>query len=106
MDLRGKRLHDGKQGAALVVRVTPRAKHNEISGIMEDGTLKVKIVAPPVDGKANQMLVAFLSEILDIPPSKIEIVVGASGRNKLVSILDMDAESVHNRIVKYMRHGR
>jgi uncharacterized protein (TIGR00251 family) len=92
-------LHDGKKGAALAVRVTPRANQNEIVEITGDGTVKVRLTAPPVNGKANEALIEFLAEVLEVPRSKIEIVAGATGRDKLVSILDLDVETVHARIL-------
>jgi uncharacterized protein (TIGR00251 family) len=95
-------LHDGKVGSALAVRVTPRASHNEIVEVMSDGTVKIHIAAPPVDGEANEQLLVFLAEILNVPKSRIEIVAGAVGRDKLVSVLDMDTETVHKRILAYL----
>lgn len=95
-------LHDGKKGAALAIRVTPRASQNEIVEILSDGTVRIRLTAPPTEGKANQALIEFLAEVLDIAPSKIEIVAGTSGRDKLVSILDLDAETVHQRILQHL----
>jgi len=69
---------------------------------MRDGTIKIKLTAPPVEGKANQALVEFLSEVLDIPRSKIDIVAGSNSREKLISILDLDAETVQARILKHL----
>jgi uncharacterized protein (TIGR00251 family) len=102
MAARKYQLHDGKRGAALAIRVTPRASRNEIVEVLTDGTIKIRLTAPPVEGKANEALVEFLSEVLKVPPSAIEIVAGATGRDKLVSILDMDAETVHDRILHNM----
>jgi hypothetical protein len=102
MSKRSFRLHDGKHGAALAVRVTPRASKNEIVEVLSDGTVKVHITAPPVEDKANQALLKFLAEILDVPVSRLEIVAGATGRDKLVSVLDMDAAEVHKKIVESM----
>lgn len=102
MPKRNFRLHDGKKGSAIAVRVTPRASENKISEVMEDGTIKIHLAAPPVDGEANEKLIVFLADILNIPKSRIEIVAGASGRDKLVSVLDMDAEMVHKRILGHM----
>lgn len=94
------RMHNGQKGSALAVRVTPRASRNEIVEILNDGTVKVRLVAPPVEGKANETLIEFLAGVLDVPRSHIEIVAGTTGRDKLVSILDMDAETVHERILR------
>jgi hypothetical protein len=93
-------LHNGQKGSALAIRVTPRASHNEIVEILSDGTVKIRLTAPPVEGKANQALIEFLSEVLDIPTSRIEIVAGENGRDKLVSIMDMDAVSVQQKIIE------
>ncbi len=100
MSPRKFRLHDGKKGAALAVRVTPRASRNEIVEVLSDGTVKVHLVAPPVEGKANEALVKFLAEVLEVAPSRIDVVAGASGRDKLVSVLDMDAETLHKKIIE------
>ncbi|RPI31037.1 MAG: DUF167 domain-containing protein [Chloroflexota bacterium] len=90
------------KGAALAVRVTPRASRNEIVEVLTDGTVKVRLTAPPVEGKANDALVDFLSNVLEVPPSRIEIVAGSTGRDKLVSIIDMDAETVHAKILQHL----
>ncbi len=102
MPKRNFHLHDGKVGSALAVRITPRATKNKIVEVMSDGSIKIHIAAPPVDGEANEQLLLFLAEILNIPKSRIEIVAGTSGRDKLVSVLDMDAETVHKRILAHM----
>ncbi len=70
-------LHNGKKGSALAVRVTPRASHNEIVELMEDGTIKVRIAAPPSDNEANEALIKFMAEVLGVPKSRLDIVAGA-----------------------------
>ncbi|HMB24237.1 MAG: DUF167 domain-containing protein [Chloroflexota bacterium] len=95
-------LHNGKKGSALAVRVTPRANQNEIVELMEDGTIKVRIAAPPSDSEANEALIKFMAEVLGVPKSRLDIVAGASGRDKLISIVDMDAETAHQRILAYL----
>lgn len=102
MSPRNFHLHDGKKGAALAIRVTPRARRNEIVEILSDGTVRIRLTAPPVEDKANQALVRFLADILDVPTSRIEIVAGITGRDKLVSILDMEAEDVHRKILDHL----
>jgi hypothetical protein len=96
------RLHNGQRGAALAVRVIPRSSKNEIVEIMNDGTVKIRLTAPPVEGRANDALIAFLSEVIDVPRSHIDIIAGATGREKLVSILNLDAETVHRRILEHL----
>jgi uncharacterized protein (TIGR00251 family) len=102
MESRSFHFHDGKQGAALLVRVTPRASKNEIVDILSDGTVKVHLTAPPVEGKANEALLKFLAKVLEIPVKHLEIVAGANGRDKLISVIDMDASTVHKQIVDHM----
>ena len=100
MTSRDFHLHDGKGGAALAIRVTTRARRNEIVEVLSDGTVKIRLTAPPVEGKANKELIAFLAQVLEVPKSRLEIVAGETGRDKLVSVLDMDAETVHKRVLK------
>ncbi len=95
-------LHDGKRGSALALRVTPRASRNKIVGVLNDGTIKVHIAAAPVDEAANKALIEFLADVLGVPKSRVEIVAGAAGRDKLVSVLDMDVETAHQRILAHM----
>jgi hypothetical protein len=102
MPKRNFHLHDGKVGSAIAVRVTPRASRNKIVEVLEDGTIKIHIAAPPVDGEANAELIGFLAEVLNIPKSRLEIVAGLSGRDKLISVLDMDSETVQKRIVAHL----
>ena len=102
MPRRNFNLHDGKVGSALAIRVTPRASHNKVAEVMSDGVVKIHIAAPPVDGEANEQLLSFLAEILNVSKSRIEIVAGVTGRDKLISVLDMDAEAVHKRIVAHL----
>jgi uncharacterized protein (TIGR00251 family) len=100
MESRKYKLHNGKKGSALAIRVTPRASRNEIVEILTDGTVKIRLTAPPVEGKANEELIRFLSKILDVAPSRLEIVAGATGRDKLVSILDLSADEVQKKILE------
>src|SRR5450759_5220684 len=99
MGSRSFHLHDGKKGAALAVRVTPRASKNEIVDILSDGTVKIHLTAPPVEGKANAALLKFLSKVLDVSQKRLELVAGAGGRDKLISVSDMDADTLHKKIV-------
>ena len=77
----------------LALKVTPGAKKNEILGWEDDypqvgRVLKLKIAAPPVEGKANKEIVLFLAKALGVTKSSIEVVHGTSGRIKLVEIPD------------------
>ncbi len=96
-------LHNGKRGAAITVRVIPRSSKNEIAEIQADGTIKIRLTAAPVEGQANKALIEFLAEILDVAKSKIEIIAGQSGRDKLVSILDLDSDTVQQKILAQVK---
>jgi hypothetical protein len=102
MPKRDFHLHDGKRGSAIAIRVTPRASNNKIAEVLSDGTVKIHLAAPPVDNEANEQLIAFLADVLSVAKSRIEIVAGMTGRDKLVSILDMDNDTVHQRILAHM----
>ena len=95
-------LHNGKRGTALAIRVTPRASRNEIAEILHDGTIRIRLTAPPVEDKANEALAAYLSEVLNVPKSNIEIIAGASGRDKLVSVIDMDSDTAQHKILEHL----
>ena len=84
-----------------MIRVSPRAPRNEIAEIQSDGTVKIRLTAPPVDGKANAALIEFLAQVLGVPRTKIEILAGETSRDKLVSVLDLDAETASQRILGY-----
>lgn len=95
-------LHSGKRGSALAVRVTPRASHNQIVGVVNDGTIKVHLASEPGNEELNVALIAYLAEVLGVPKSRVEIVAGENGRDKLVSVLDMDVETAHQRVLAHM----
>ena len=71
----------------LNVRVLPRASKDSIQGLLGDA-LKVRIQAPPVEGKANAYLIKFLSKHWKVSRSNIEIISGETGRNKRLRILN------------------
>jgi len=95
-------LHNGQRGSALAVRVTPRASRSQIVGMLDDGTIKVHLASDAADDQINVELVAYLAEVLGVPKSRVEIVAGENGRDKLISVLDMDVETAHQRIVAHM----
>ena len=96
MTSRNYNLHDGKVGSALTVRLTPKASRNAIAGIAEDGTVKIHVTASSEGGGDNKALVQLLVEVLDIPASNIAIIAGESGRDKIVSIVGLNAVTLTN----------
>jgi uncharacterized protein len=71
----------------LEVRVQPRAAHSEFAGPFGD-RLRIRLQAPPVDGRANAALIGFLADAFDVPRARISIEHGLSGRDKRVRIRD------------------
>ena len=67
------------------VRVQPRASRNEFAGTKE-GILRVRLQAPPVDGAANEALVAFIADELGVPRRSVRIVSGFGSRNKVLEV--------------------
>jgi hypothetical protein len=75
----------------LSIQVKPNSKIDQIE-VDEQGGIKVKIKAPPVDGKANQYLVTFLSSIFNVPKSNISILKGATNQHKKIEIVGSEIE--------------
>ena len=88
-------------GVVLRLRVVPRASRNAIAGTMQNA-LKVRLQAPPVDGKANKALVKLLAKTLDVPARDIRITAGETGRNKQVCVAGVSAAYVMERIGRAM----
>lgn len=87
------KITDAEGGAAFGVRVVPRASRNEISGRHGDA-VKIRLTAPPVEGVANQALIDFLAERLDVSKTQIEILSGHASRDKIVCVVGMTPQEV------------
>jgi len=99
MSNRNFHLHNGQKGAALAVRVTPRATSNQVAEILHDGTIRLRLVAAPGD-EVNTVLRSYLANILEVPESAIDVVAGQNGRDKLISVLNLDSEAAHRKILE------
>jgi uncharacterized protein len=95
-------LHSGQRGSALAVRITPRASRNQIVDVLDDGTIKVYLVSDPSEDQLNTELLSYLAEVLGVPKSRVEVVAGENGRDKLVSVMDMDVETAQQRVLAHM----
>lgn len=91
------KLTDVAGGVTFAVQVIPRASKNEITGIHSDA-LKVRLTAPPIEGKANEALVAFLAERLGVRKSQVEIVAGATSRRKMIRVTGLSAQEIKERL--------
>ncbi|WP_148715072.1 DUF167 domain-containing protein [Chitinolyticbacter meiyuanensis] len=72
-------------GWLLSLHIQPGARKTEIAGLY-DGALKLRLAAPPVDGKANEALLHYLAERLGLPRRALELKSGATSRRKLVRV--------------------
>lgn len=82
------------------IHLIPGSKLNQIVGYMDNGSLKVKIKAKPIEGKANKELLKYLSEVLEIKLSEIEIESGFTSRNKIVRIWKVDKARIKQKILE------
>jgi uncharacterized protein len=80
-----KRIGDSSR-ATLAVKVMPKSPKTEIAGELSDGTLKIRVAAPPERGKANAELCAFLAREIGVPVSQVEVISGHTSPRKLVRV--------------------
>lgn len=88
-----------EEGLIVSLRISPNASKNEI--IKTDDGVKIKITAPPVDGKANKCLIEFLSKMFKIPKSSIEILRGETSKEKTL-LLKIDDDDKIAMIKSYL----
>ncbi|MDK9704865.1 MAG: DUF167 family protein [Sulfuritalea sp.] len=87
---------DGK-GVTLRLHIQPGAKKTEVAGLHGEA-LKIRLAAPPVDGKANAGLIAFLAERLGVAKAAIELISGDASRAKRVRIDGVEPSVVRERL--------
>jgi uncharacterized protein len=84
-------------GLSFAVRVIPRARRTAIAGVRGDAIL-VRLAAPPVDGAANEALIAFLAELFDRPKRDVTIASGHTSRQKRIAIAGLTEAQVAERL--------
>lgn len=82
-------------GARFAVHVQPRASRTEVAGVYGDA-LKVRLQAPPVDGAANEALLAFLAAVLGVPCRDVRLVAGDTSRAKIVEVAGIAPARAHS----------
>jgi|SRR6478736_6841387 len=93
-------------GVTLAVRAQPGAKKTTIVGVYGEGAtaqLKIAVQAPPIEGRANSALIAFLANLFDIPKSSVELMSGELSRSKvflLHSVTELKAQSLLSSTAK------
>jgi uncharacterized protein (TIGR00251 family) len=83
-----------KPETIIRVKVLPKSSVNQLEGLI-NGIYKIKLTAPPVEGKANKGLQQFLAKKLGIAKSNIEIASGEKGREKLIKICGVSVKETH-----------
>lgn len=92
-------IHPTASGASFAVKIHPRARKSAITGIVGDA-LKISLTAPPVEGRANQALVEFLAQLLNVPRSSIKIAAGQNSRTKVICVNGLSAEDLRSRLAQ------
>ncbi len=91
--------NESAKSVTIRVRLTPRSSRNAVVG-HKDGVFRIKLTAPPVEGKANQALIAFLAKTLRIPKRSLGIVSGGKSREKTLAIEGVTAREVESALIK------
>ena len=99
LEERGGRVH-------VAVRAAPRSGRTAVVGLQPDGAVKVALNAPPVDGAANEELVRFLARtVLGVAPSRLEVVRGATGRDKVVAVDGLTRSEIEEKLLAALPPG-
>jgi uncharacterized protein len=98
------RMPNAERCAVLAVRVIPRSPRTRVDGRRGDAIL-IRLNAPPVDGAANDALIAFLSDVLEVPRRSISIVSGERSRDKRVRVEGIDVAAALARLLESMTNG-
>lgn len=85
-------IKETKDGIILNIKISPNSSKNEF--VKNNGELKIKITAQPIDGKANKALIEFLSKSFKVPKSYFEIVKGETSKEKSVLIKNITQEKI------------
>ena len=91
------KVQDTDGGVVFKVKVMPASSRNEICGIL-DGMIKVKVTSPAEKGKANQALINFLAQLLNVKKKHLSIISGQTSRIKQIRVLSMSAETLLKKL--------
>jgi uncharacterized protein (TIGR00251 family) len=84
---------DSPLGAVFAIRLQPGARRNAVLGELGDA-VKIALTAPPIEGRANESLIEFLSDWLNVPRSAIAITAGEHSKNKRIRIAGRTAAQI------------
>ena len=91
-------LSESPDGVILHVKVIPNASRNQMEGL-HGGALKIRLSAPPVDGKANEILVRILADQLGCHKRDIQLIRGQTARHKVLAIQGMTMDAVAAKLL-------
>ena len=86
-------LRQGERQVTLTLHIQPGAKKTEVAGVHGDA-LKIRLAAPPVDGKANAALIAFVADRLGIARSSVAVKSGQTSRRKVIEVIGAPADTI------------
>ncbi len=86
-------MRETKDGIVFQLKISPNASKNEV--IKSTEGVKVKITAPPVDGKANKCLIEYLAKLFKVPKTSIEILRGETSKEKTLLIKVFDDDKIN-----------
>jgi uncharacterized protein (TIGR00251 family) len=99
-------LREVAAGVTLAIRAQPGAKKTAITGIYGEGAtaqLKIAVQAPPIGGRANEALIAFLAKTFDLPRSSVALVSGELSRSKVLLLRGIPMEQVQAKLAAFLR---
>lgn len=96
-------VHESAKGVSFAVKVHPRARKNQITGVVGEA-LKLALTAPPVEGKANEAAVDFFADFFDIPRSSVTIASGETSRSKVIRVTGINADAVRRRLEEILQN--
>lgn len=94
-------LREAKEGVTLAVRAQPGARKTAIAGVYGEGEssqLKIAVQAPPIEGRANEALIAFLAKHFDLPRSAVELASGELSRSKVFRLHGITLERAREKL--------
>jgi uncharacterized protein (TIGR00251 family) len=98
-------LRESASGVTLAVRAQPGAKKTAITGVYGEGAdaqLKIAVHAPPLEGRANLALIAFLAETFSLPKNAVELVTGELSRSKVFLLRGVTRAQVETRLAEWL----
>jgi uncharacterized protein (TIGR00251 family) len=91
-----------REGTLLNLHVSPGAKRTSIEGPYGEGAIRLKVAAPPVDGRANAEVERFLAKLLGVPRSDVTVIRGSSSRDKTILVRGVSQAETHKALSAHL----